>query len=189
MTKPVLEAIFGKLETILPTHDLDVYVSQVYNSEDVPLWSTPALLVEFSPVNWQREGATNRLITEGAIVTIWHVNETGYDTKKRWLNTPHLDGDEVLQQGFIDWVALSAYSFQGVQLPLIENVEIVGSSWEQITSNLIVSKTVLSCTYYNYATARNLVEITNFDIRTQFNITINKDDNDESESIAVTYTQ
>ena len=185
MTKAILKAIFGKLATVFPNHALDVYVEQAYNSPEVPLWSTPSLLVEFSPVNWRRDGATNRLITEGAIVTIHHVNETGYDDKKRWLDTPHLDGDEALQQGFIDWEALSAYSFQGQQLPLIENIEIVGSSWEQVSSNLIISKTVLSCTYYNYATARNLVAVTNFDIRTQFNITINKNDNDESEAITL----
>ncbi|MBL7817111.1 MAG: hypothetical protein JNL70_18960 [Saprospiraceae bacterium] len=190
MTKAVLEALFGKLETILPTHDLDVYVEQAYNSEDVPLWSTPALLVQFAPVNWRREAATSRLVTDGpATVTIWHVNETGYDNKKRWLNTPHLDGDAALQRGFSEWEALSAYSFQGQQLPLIESVEVVGSSWEQVTSNLIISKTVLSCIYYNYETARNVVAVTDFDIRTQFNITNSKNDTDESEAINITLEQ
>jgi hypothetical protein len=187
MTKAVLQAFLDKFEAELPTHDRDVYVQQAYDAEYSPLWSIPALLIEFSPVVWLKEAATGRLYTEGAIVTIWHVNETGYEAKKRWLETPHLDGDETIQQAFQDWTVLSAYSFQGQQLPLIENVQVVGSEWEQLNQNLVVTKTRLSCDYYNYATAANLVAVTNLQIITQFNITKNKDDNDESEAITITH--
>ena len=186
MTKAIFEAIKLQLESKFPNAAVDAYMQQAVNSEDVPLWTTPSLLIQFYPTEWHKD-SIGRLCSRDAKFTVWHVTETGYDDGQRWTGTTHLAGDDDLMTCFLDWSIDSAFLWHARPLKLIENVYVFETEWQQITNSLVITKTNYSAKFYNYASARNLTCFLDWSIAAQINVTQSVYDSDESESVVITF--
>ena len=107
MTKEIYEAIEKRVLEALPTTYCDLFLGQYHDETGNPLWSTPAVLIEFAPVNWDPfPDGQQRAILE---FTLHLVSETAYDSSKRITATDHYANQEALHRFFNRWVCRLTY--------------------------------------------------------------------------------
>lgn len=177
MTRSIYQALDRRIRETPYVKIVDWYMEQYSGGDDNLVLNTPAVFLEFAPVDWV-SGASGRELWTEMRLTVHIVTESAYEDKQRFIITDHFDVQESILEALHMWECNVQYITDNTEDTemLINTMTLESSSSEHQLSEFVVTKLIFSAIVYN----RNIqlqIEKQTSTVTTAVQVVINKVEN------------